>query len=87
MRLKPYLVLSSSLFSFLLCKKDSPILEGERQSEICRVVSQTYVRSYTSLQPAEMAVRKRLEGEDSHVAGGYSKLCPGLRAGTAIVTW
>jgi len=43
--------------------------------------------TYTSLQPAEIAVRKRLEGEVSRVAGGYSTLCPGLTAGTAIVTW
>jgi hypothetical protein len=46
MRLKPYLVLSSSLFSFLLCKEDSPILEGERQSEICRVFTKVRIRHY-----------------------------------------
>jgi len=33
-------------------------------------------RKYTSLQAAaEIAVCKRLEGEFSHVADGYSKLC------------
>jgi hypothetical protein len=41
----------------------------------------------TSLQTAEIAACKRLEGEVSHVAGGYSKLCPGFRASTSIVTW
>ena len=82
MRLKPYLLLSSSLFfPFLLCKEDSPILERD----LLQVVSQTniYVTTGCCRDCCLQEIERRVPSFCR-----YSKMCPGFfGVGTSIVTW
>jgi hypothetical protein len=92
MRLKIYLVLSSSLFFHFYCVRR--ILQFWKERSSRRAAVFCHKRTYVCIRHCRdcclQEIGRRvlsLSLSLSHLADRYSKLCPGFRAGTSIVTW